>query len=323
MQVQTGQRANWWWMLLVVGVFVVTGQQTRGQQAEPFLTLRGHRDGTSALAFARDGRMLASGSRLGVVKLWELTSGRERATLGDFGDTVYSLSMLWKGDKLRVRTRHHVLLRGSLFFVPHDLDMSFGPRQWEVRSGAIPTRRPCGPPKNKERLARRGTAGDIYAVSLSPDGRTEVTAERGGAITLWETASGKPRTSFKSGQWGVRSVAFSSDGKQFASAGSCGTIRLWELGTGKARATLKGHTNSVYAVAFTRGDNILVSGGSDGNVVFWDTRTGTRLFTLKLGGPVFAVAISPDGRFLATGGYQGKIEIWSVAQLLAPGRERQ
>jgi WD40 repeat protein len=45
------------------------------------LTLRGHSDAVGALAFAPDCKTLASGSNDGAVKLWDVATGRERATL--------------------------------------------------------------------------------------------------------------------------------------------------------------------------------------------------------------------------------------------------
>ena len=51
---------------------------TIGQQVEPFVTLKGHTRGVNSLAFAPDGRTLASGSWDGTVRLWEVLTGKER-----------------------------------------------------------------------------------------------------------------------------------------------------------------------------------------------------------------------------------------------------
>src|SRR5262249_49338069 len=45
------------------------------------ITLNGHSGGITVLAFAPDGSRLASGDSTGIVKLWDVATGRERASL--------------------------------------------------------------------------------------------------------------------------------------------------------------------------------------------------------------------------------------------------
>lgn len=43
--------------------------------------LAGHKDSVSSLAFSTDGKLLASGSLEGVVKVWDLATGDLKCTL--------------------------------------------------------------------------------------------------------------------------------------------------------------------------------------------------------------------------------------------------
>lgn len=54
-------------------------------------TLAGHVGGTRCVAFAADGRLLASGGEDGLVRLWDTTSGRERVALEWHLDAVGSV----------------------------------------------------------------------------------------------------------------------------------------------------------------------------------------------------------------------------------------
>src|SRR5262245_4891340 len=49
--------------------------------AKERLTLRGHTAGLQSLAYSPDGKTLASSSRDGTIKLWDVATGTERATL--------------------------------------------------------------------------------------------------------------------------------------------------------------------------------------------------------------------------------------------------
>jgi WD40 repeat protein len=56
-------------------------QALLSQPSQPCATLRGHTAEIESAAFTPEGRLLASGSRDGTVRLWELPSGKEAARL--------------------------------------------------------------------------------------------------------------------------------------------------------------------------------------------------------------------------------------------------
>src|SRR5436309_930066 len=63
-------------------------------------TLRGHAGLVYSIAFAPDGKTLASGSVDGTVKLWEVGTGSELATLKGHTDWVYSVAFAPDGKTL-------------------------------------------------------------------------------------------------------------------------------------------------------------------------------------------------------------------------------
>src|SRR5215813_9059102 len=68
-------------MRIGVGVWLLVGLLSAAAVArEPRLTLEGHRDAVNCLAYAPDGKTLATGSKDGTVRLWD-AAGKERATL--------------------------------------------------------------------------------------------------------------------------------------------------------------------------------------------------------------------------------------------------
>lgn len=57
------------------------GQPREAARDAPRLTLRGHPEYVTALAFSPDGKTLASGSQDGSIRLWDPATGEARAVL--------------------------------------------------------------------------------------------------------------------------------------------------------------------------------------------------------------------------------------------------
>jgi RNA polymerase sigma factor (sigma-70 family) len=70
---------------------------------------QGHSDRITSLAFAPDGRLLASGSRDKTVKLWDLATGVERDTLRGHSGTILSLAFAPDGKTLASASADHTV----------------------------------------------------------------------------------------------------------------------------------------------------------------------------------------------------------------------
>jgi len=82
-------------------------------------------------------------------------------------------------------------------------------------------------------------------------------SEWGGAVKLWDMATGALVTTLPGHTLRVQQVAFSPDGILIASAGWDGTVKLWNVATGKLLTTLTGLAR-FYTVAFTSDSTTLV-----------------------------------------------------------------
>lgn len=161
----------------------------------------------------------------------------------------------------------------------------------------------------------------VTSVAFSPDGHTLAAtggADDVGAVWLWDTATGKLRTTINGHTDTVVSVAFSPDGHTLASSGDDGSVLLWDVATGKLRTTLNRHSDILTwytkSVAFSPDGHTLTGAGEDGRLRLWDTTTGKLRagFRAHTGGAE-SVAFSPDGRLLASGGDDTKVRLWDVA----------
>jgi WD40 repeat protein len=228
-------------------------------------SLKGHEGPILTLAFSPDGRLLATGSGRfasngqpgdGEVKLWEVATGRERATLKG-------------GLQLKLRDKGLTLLREDgvpeavlktlaswkdrEFRTEEELD-----RELSRLLGKIPDR--------DKREEHRGLVlmqaepayngpGVVWSVAFSPDGKTLASGDVFGWVLLWDVKSGKRRATLQSFNpegreediHGALSVAFSPDGKTLAAGITCG-LKFWDVTSGKQVAARKGAP--VWSVAF-------------------------------------------------------------------------
>jgi len=247
------------------------------------------------VAFSPDGKLLASASYDGTVRLWNPVTGRSA------------------GAPLRASTRPGV---DGVAFSPNGKLLASGGGDGTVRLWNPATGHPVGAPMHAS--AKNG----MIWVAFSPNGKLLASAGADGTVRLWNPATGHPvgaplHASALNGVWGV---AFSPDGKLLASAGADGTVRLWNPATRHLVATLQtgtGPIGNAGGVAFSPDGKLLANGGGDGTVRLWNPATRHLVATLQTGtgpvGGVYAVAFSPDGKLLASGDGDGTVRLWNPA----------
>jgi WD40 repeat protein/tRNA A-37 threonylcarbamoyl transferase component Bud32 len=158
-----------------------------------------------------------------------------------------------------------------------------------------------------------GHSKQVYAIAITPDGRTLVTGCVDNTVRLWNLPDGKPLLTLSGHSDKVKSIAISSDGQTIASGSGDKTIKLWNLKTGKLLRTLGGHSSYVLSVAFSPNGQTLISSSADKSVQLWDVRTGKLLRTLSGHSAwVYSIAISPDGQTLATASDDRTIKLWHL-----------
>jgi WD40 repeat protein len=252
--------------------------------------LNGHRERIDSVAFAPDGKSLATGSHDRTVRLWDLTTNppRQRSVLEGHKDWVYSVAFSPNGKWLA----------------------SAGAHDWTVRVWSLRD--------NKEK-AVLGIATAANCVAFSPDSTTLAAGTWNNTIILWtvtEEAVNERDSDLAHGDM-VVSLDFSPDGKTLVSAGNEGTFRLWDIRNGKLeqRELGPGHELAVRSVAFSPEGSLLASTSDDETARIWSFEDGKleERREIATDHPLLASQFSPDGSLLATGNEQGQVQIWQVA----------
>jgi WD40 repeat protein len=288
----------------------------------------GHSGGVHSLAFAQDGKSLAS--VCSDLRVWDLATEKVRHRLPGWGVVAYSpdgkilacggpnnestirLYAAASGRELRrIRAaRSGTLNPCTMAFSPDgkllatESDRSFA--LWEVATG-----------KKTGLGTWEYLREQLDSVAFSPDGRTLAWAAAHSELALWQLPPGQRHR--KLPQVGVRCVAFSPDGKFLASAGGRPlrggdgpSLHLWDVATGQSVRKFE-QAENVRVVAFSPDGKTLASAGDGEDVRLWDVATGR--LRHRFGGhrgAVSALAFSPDGLTLASGSLDTTILIWAV-----------
>ena len=287
-----------------------------------------HRSPVTSVAFSPDGTKLASGELQGMVKLWEVLTGKNINTFQGPGGLSKSVAFSPDGTKLassisggygtveiwEIATGKNInTIAGhldgvdSIVFSPDGtklaagLSVSQGVKLWDIETG-------------KQVATFSEKMGSVMSVAFSPDGATLASTPGAlGRIKLWEIETGKNIATLLGPKGWVYSVVFSPDGARLASGSEDKSVKLWDVETGENTATLRGHTDKVHSVAFSPDGTKLASGSADKTVKLWDVETSRNIATLEgHTDEVRSVAFSPDGAKLASGSKDKIVKLWAA-----------
>jgi WD40 repeat protein/regulator of sirC expression with transglutaminase-like and TPR domain len=263
-------------------------------------TLGGHPGPLGAIAFSRDGRLLAvvtnPPGKGGTVRIWDVAASRTLADLQGHSAPITCLAFSPDGAALATGGADHAV------------------KLWDTASG-------------KERRTLGELKSVVTCIAFAPDGkalaaaRSSTSLNENAEVRVWDTASGEVRALFTWRQRMVHiwCVAFQGVNTLLVGGGNrfnplAAEVKLLDVGRRQEITSLRGHVGLVRSLAFSEDGTTLATTGSDGRAKLWDTQSWEERLTLEWEEhPLSCVVFSPDGRTLATGDENGQIRLWRGA----------
>ena len=237
--------------------------------------LEGHKTGLWGAEFSPDGRLIATCSIDGTIKIWDApTGGLLRTIEADRIEGLTNLMALFKLPRIPV------------------MCLAFSPDGKTIASGSFLPR-------------AKVSFRDLVP---KPD------RDSPGLVRIWEVATGKQVSSFEDQKGIALSLAFSPDGHRIASSSinPDNSFAVWDVKTSKVIKRVLGHKSQIHRLRFSPDGLRIASGATDGIVKLWDTSTFEELYTINAhSAPVVGMSFSPaDGSRFATSGEDGLVRVW-------------
>ena len=250
----------------------------------------------------------------GVVRLWNLTTGRPLVTFhesirlptfspdGRFWAMIRSDRVLIK-DTIKSQTvaelDHPFGFVSSLGFSRDSRYLACAGEGGEIEIWLVPT----GDQAVALRGSMRGSSG-LYFVD-SQDARPLVlSVGTDDAVQWWDQTTGQLKGSYRSSDR-IQTHAV-NPGERIVALGSYNQIHLLDLETGLRTRTFAGHSGMVTALSFSDDGQRVASIEENGTIKIWDTTTGTEILSLRSRvGSIGEMFFTPDGRQLRLIGRDG------------------
>jgi WD40 repeat protein len=278
-----------------------------------------------------------------IIKIWEVASGRELATILAHGGSTSCAAFSADGKRIitgggdktlkiwdAANGRELATLKGHsdqvmcVAYSPDGSRIASGSmdrtvRLWDSTSGKELRSIVAGTQQESSGFAAMlGPPGIVTCIAFSPDGKQLVSGGQGNRVKIWDTETGQelPGPTDHADRDRLSYVRFSPDGRRILSYSFMRAINVWDASSGRSvfKADADNDYTNTRSIAFSPDARQVVRGSRDGTITLWDIASGEHLFSVKGHTAGIAdLAFSPDGSRIVSTAMDETLKLWDTA----------
>lgn len=239
-------------------------------------------ESVTCAAFAPDGKSMVTGHNDGLIRFWDVSSGKRVRKMKAHNGATLSIAFNINGK----------------YIVSGGQDKTV--RMWDVASG--------------EKIKEIQNWSEVHAVAFFPYSEENfVFASTYKGSNLWDMNKSEIRRNYLAEDAEpLRRLAITNDGKYVIAGMLGGTLRVWELESGRQVYQLKEHQELLQSISVSSKDGYLLAGYYDKTISVWDLKSGAEIHRFKgPSGSIDSVALKPkDGNSFLSGSFSAIDGMW-------------
>jgi WD40 repeat protein len=283
--------------------------------------------GAAVVAFAPDGKTIASAGRDRVVHLWEVETGKPAGELKGHKLMLIGLAyspdgkLIAAGDTQAAIRIWDVASGKELALIDNksgadSLTLAFSPDSKSLAA--------AGAWNDSSFLPKPGSTIKINGKEVKIEGDFNIqgvvmSRKEGYFVMQWDALTGKEMRKFGGLNDKIKGLAFSPDGKMLAGSAKDGKVCLWDVASGDEKLHILAHPQHKEAnfsvspcLAFSPDGKMLATASTDHTIRFWDVATAKEKGQLQAEGAIYALAFLKDGKTLVTSGADTTALLWDL-----------
>lgn len=246
-------------------------------QVKSFDEKKGKDESVEAVAISPDGKHILSGGHNRALRLWDINGGPPLKVLRDPGQEIIRC-LAFLPDSRRAIVGGGGIIKGGSEVEGTDFQL----RMWDLEAGKVVK-------------TFKGHTAKVYALGLSENGKTMVSAGDDKVVRLWDVDKGTEVFAFKGHKASLWTAAISKNGRRIMSGDDDGDVRVWDALDRKG-TSLPPHKFDVLGVAVSADGHWGLTGALGKQMRLWDLRELKQVGEMTVPTGVGTVAFSPDGK---------------------------